>query len=646
MSTSDVLLSPFSVGNLTIGNRMVMEPIVSSTANEDGTVSDKLKQFIMERAVHKPGLIILEGAYPHSSGKGYMKQLGIDNDRCLLGLQDLVVSVHSNGVPIFAQLLHTGRYAFFNALKDQPVAPSAISPRIPRDHPRALTEIEIGGLVEAYKMAALRAQRAGFDGVEIQAGSGYLLSSFLSPYSNRRNDKYGGSLENRARFLLEVIDAVREGVGATYPISCRLNADEVIEEGNTIDQLIQIGKLAIEHGVNIMNPLIGWHESLEPIMTMDVPQGKWLSTFQRVRQSWQVPLIVSYGLHTPASARQLLRAGIADFVGWARPVIADPELPAKIRNGREQDIRLCISCNTGCFGNVFKGINIACSVNPWCGKENEVHVVNPGISNLKRVAKKVLVVGAGPAGMQAAIEAARQGHKVKLLEKERQLGGQLRLAAIPPYRQKLALLLDYLEKELFKAGVEVQKEIIADSKLITAESPDVLILALGALPKSINLLGIGEFPVYYASEILQIDELPNFQRWAIIGGGLVGLETAEYLSSKGKEALILEQTGKVAGDASLFERAGLLRRVKKNVPIYTEVSNMTIQKGLITCDQVENKLEFQIDAVIIAIGMNPNNSLNNLEIPEQILVYSIGDCLSVGGILEAVQQGAEVGNRI
>lgn len=644
MSNDDILQSSFSLGSLSISNRMVMEPILTSSANEDGTVSAQLKQFIMTRAIHQPGLIILEGAYVHPSGKGYIRQLGIDNDQCLPGLQDLVNSVHNVGVPIFAQLLHTGRYAMAKALNAQPVAPSAIAPRLPRDHPRELTKIEIGHLAEAYRRAALRAKTAGFDGIEIQAASGYLLASFLSPYSNHRKDEYGGSLENRCRFLLEVIDAVREAVGNTYPICCRVNADEIMEEGNTVDDLVLVGKLAIEHGVDIMNPQIGWHESQKPVVTMDIPEGHWLPAFRKVRDAWPVPMIAAYGFHKPDSARQLIKSGTADMVGWARPLIADPELPAKIRNGREQTTIPCISCCNGCFGNVFRGLTIACSVNPWTGRENEINADNiiP-----KNVNKKILVVGGGPAGMQAAIEAARQGHKVTLLEKETRLGGQLRLAAIPPYRQRLAPFLGYLEKQLAEAGVEVRLGVNADAKLIAAESPEVLILALGAVPKTINLSGMDEVPVYNAIEMLQLSAIPGFQRWAVIGGGLIGLETAEYLTSNGKETLILEQTEKIAGDASPFERAGLMRRVRKNVPVYTKVNNIKLHKGgLLTCDQDEKTQEFQVDAVVLAIGMEPNRSLSNLEIPERISVYSIGDCSSVGGILEAVQQGADVGYKL
>lgn len=640
MTDTDILLTPFPLGNITLASRMVMEPVVSGLANDDGSVSQRLKDFIMARAINRPGLIILEAAYVHPTGKGYVRQLGIDHDGLLPDLTDLVSAVHNAGVPIFAQLMHTGRYALAEALKAQPVAPSAIPPRIPRDPPRELSREEIAELVQSFAAAARRARKAGFAGVEIQAGSGYLVSSFLSPYANRRTDQYGGSLENRARFLLEIIDAVRQAVGPDYPVTCRFNGDEVMEEGNTYEEVVRIGQRVIEHGITTMNLLMGWHESQKPVVTMDVPPDHWLPLAARLRETWQVPVIMAYGLHTPALARQALTGGVCDLVGWARPMIADPELPRKIRENREEEIRPCVSCCAGCFGRVFRGHSLTCSVNPWAGRESEYRPEKTSR------AKKVLIAGGGPAGMQAAITAARRGHQVKLLEQASRLGGQLVLAAIPPHRQRWLAFLNYLEKELQRAGVEVRTGMPVTEETFRTETPDVFIRAVGAIPSRLDLPGLDRWPVYTAVEVLQMPELPPGESWLVIGGGLIGLETAEFLAVRGKEVTVLEKEKSLAKDATAFDRAGLIRRVKEQARIYPLVSEIRAEWPSLTAVQGDTPITISPDAIAIAAGMEPNPALSELMLGEVPEAFATGDCLRVTDILNAVHQGAEVGNLV
>lgn len=634
----DILLSPGSLHQLSLANRIVMEPMISNLANPDGSVSQRLIDFIVARAAHVPGLIILEGASVHPSGKGYARQLVLDDDRFVAGLTELVEKVHATGVPILAQLIHTGRCALPGALPGQPVAPSAISPRIPRHPPRELSPEEIAELIGSFAAAARRAKAAGFDGVEIQASSGYLISSFLSPYSNRRTDRYGGSLENRARFLLEIIEAIRAAVGPDYPVSCRFNGDEIMEEGNRVDELIQIGQMAISQGINAINLVVGWHESRQPVVTMDGPPAWWPSVVARLRPSWKTCLIMAYGIHTPARARQVLGDGICDLVGWARPFMADPALPGKIRQGRENEIRPCVSCCIGCFGQIFRGQPITCAVNPWVGREADFETAPPVKT------KKVLVIGGGPAGMQAAVEAGRRGHRVILLEKEDRLGGQLRLAGIPPHRQRWESFLNYLEEELARTGVEVRTRTLGTEEIIEKERPEVLIRAVGALPAEFAGPGLERWPTFNAIEILGMTSLPPLRKWVVIGGGLIGLETAEFLADQGKEVVVLEKDRALAKTVSPLDRASLISRVRRKVSIHLDIGEIRVENDRLTAVAGNNQLVFNPEGVVVAVGMLPNPALKEVTINEG-QKFDIGDCRQVSNILSAVEEGAVAGTR-
>lgn len=633
-----VLLQPGQIGSLKLRNRMVMEPMVSNFGEEDGSISPQLEAFILERARHGIGLIILEGAYPHPTGRGYWRQIGLSDDRFIPGLQRLVDSVHREGVPILAQVMHVGRYAFSQGLRGlQPVAPSALSPRLPRDLPRELSVTEIAEYVECYGQAARRALAAGFDGVEIQVGSGYLLSSFLSPYSNQRQDQYGGSLANRTRFLLEIVERVRREVGPDVPITCRFNGDELMPEGNPQEDLHTMARWLTERGVDAFNLLMGWHECQEPVVTMDVPNDRWLPAAAAMRAALSVPVISANGLHTPGLAAYALTSGSVDFVGWARPLLADPQLPAKVAQGSTDTARLCIACCQGCFGGVFRHRPISCTVNPEVGLEAQG---KPAATDQPR---RVWVAGGGPAGMQAAITAAARGHRVTLCEQNGELGGQLLMAARPPFRQPIERVTSFLSGELQRAGVEVRLGVKVTADLVQQEQPEELVIATGSLPRALNLEA--PVPVIDAWTVLA-DQTLDGQRVAVVGGGLVGLETAEYLARLGKAVTVLEQTNTLAGDANPFDRASLLRRVREEgIIIWREVSQLRWEGDLrFTAQGSEHILA--VDAIINASGAEPARSLADQLQARGVTCHPIGDCQRPANIQEALNAGYHLGSQI
>lgn len=641
------LFEPGQIGSLTLKNRLVMGAMYSTLASKDGEATDRLRSYLAERARGGAAMIMVEGTCPHPSGRGlFWNQLCADDDRLIPGLATLAETIHSQGAKAGLQLMHGGRGSLAppKDMNVQTIAPSAIAANMPslRDKPpRELSVREIEDLVEAFGNAAQRAKKAGFDAVEICGGTGYLVSTFLSPYSNKRTDQYGGSLENRARFLLEIITSIKEKTGKDFPLSIRMCADERLEQGNTPEELLSIGRMAEKAGTDCLGLMIGWHESVVPSITMDIPVGHWLYLAREWKKTIQVPLMMAYQLHTPEAGEAALAEGALDFVCMSRPFLADPELPMKAQEGRVEDIRPCIAC-CECLDRFRppKYEHISCTMNAAMGKEKEYEIVrtsNP---------KKVMIIGGGPAGLEAARVATLMGHRVALYEKADRLGGQSLLAAVPPNRQNMGKVIQYLSGQIEKLGVQIRMGQEVSPSLIKEENPDAVVVATGATPIGPEILGRKNDRAVTAHDILAGKAVAG-KRVVVVGGGLVGVETADYLATNGHTVTIVEQLRRIAMDATGFDRVSYLHRLAEQrvkVLTNTRAERISDQGLLIAQEGVEQMLE--ADTIVIAVGSRSNRTLLDElggVIPQ---IYAAGDCVKPRRLLEAIHDGYAAAFRI
>ena len=634
------LFEPGKIGGLEVRNRIIMPAIHLGYAEKNGAVTQKIIDFYVERAKGGVGLIIVGGCYVDVLGMGLDNMLGLHEDRLIEGYVELVETVKKHGAKIGAQLFHAGRYAYSRVIGAQPVAPSRIPSRMTGETPRELTIEEIKDLEEKYGEAALRAKKAGFDMVEILASTGYLVSEFLSPVTNKRTDMYGGPLENRMRFLLEIVETVRKRVGSDFPISCRVSIDELMEGGNTVEEGKKIVQALENAGVNVINSYAGWHESPRPLITMHVSRGEFVYLAEEVKKVVKIPVIAAIRINNPFLAEEIIASGKADFVCMGRPLIADPELPKKALEGKVEDIRPCIACNQGCLDRVFTGLSVECCVNAAAGREAEAKI--EPVSK----PKKVVVVGGGPGGMEAARVAALRGHKVILYEKNSRLGGQLNLASKPPGREEIQNIINYLSTQLNKLGVEVKLGVEADVKLIEDLKPDVVIVASGVIPIIPEVEGIEKPNVFLAHDVLA-EKVKVGDKVVVVGGGGVGCGVAEFLAQKGKNVTIVEMLEKLARDVGITTRwIVLLRLRQKNVKIVTKAKlKKIVENGVIVAKNGEEEF-FEADSVVIAVGSKPNNQLAQQlkgKIPE---LYTVGDCVEPRKALEAIHEGFDVAIRI
>nr|PZN05356.1 MAG: NADH oxidase [Bacillota bacterium] len=648
MSPLPNLFSEGRIGKLTVRNRIVMPPMATNLANEDGSVSQKLIDYYVARAKGGVGLIILENvqvSYPQ--GKNVACQLRLDDDKYTAGFFELAEAVHNYGAKIFMQIHHAGRQTTPGITEGiQPVAPSPVPCGFLKVQPRELTLEEIEDIIQRFVNTAVRAKTAGFDGIELHGAHGYLIGQFMSPRTNKRVDQYGGSLERRMRFPLEIIRRIKEAVGDDYPISFRFSADEFIEGGNTLEEGKQIAKMLEEAGVHVLHVSSGIYESMPTILeTSRFEQGWRLYLAETIKKIVNIPVITVGVIRDPEFAEEIIASGKADFVAIGRGLIADPEWPRKAKEGRFDEVRKCISCNVGCIGgHVFYNRRLRCSINPCVGHEALYSEIKQSPEK-----KKVVVVGGGPAGMQAAIVAAKKGHSVVLLEKEQKLGGQLELAAIPPGKSKINWFNEWLKGELARAGVEVKTGVEADAEYVAALNPDLVILATGSEPIKPNIKGVSpeNAHVFQAWDVLRGKmDCKEGDQVVVVGGGLVGCETAHYLAEKGAKVTILEMLPEVASDMEPITRFDMMQILGKlGVKMKTNVIVTEITENGVVYMYKNGQQGFEpAQKVVISVGQSPvGKKLKDALEQKGIEVRVVGDAAKVGKIIDAVASGFQAG---
>lgn len=520
MSRYPTLLTPLDLGFTQLRNRVLMGSMHTGLEEEKGGF-DKLAAFYAERARGGVGLIVTGGIAPNLRGRLVPHGSQLSFPWQVSKHKKVTSAVHQEGGKIALQILHAGRYAYHPFS----LAPSALKAPISPFKPRAMSERQIRGTIRDFAATAALAKAAGYDGVEVMGSEGYLINQFICERTNKRTDGWGGSSENRMRFPVEIVRAIRERVGTDFIIIFRLSMLDLVEQGSTLEEVIALGKALEAVGVTLINTGIGWHEARIPTIATSVPRGAFSWVTAELKKHLKVPLITTNRINTPEVAERILAGGEADMVSMARPFLADPEFVIKAAENRADEINTCIACNQACLDHVFKQKRASCLVNPRACFETELtfgRVPQP---------KKLAVVGAGPAGLAFACYAAERGHQVSLFDQASEIGGQFNFAKQIPGKEEFHETLRYFAKRLEKCGVELYLGQRQSAESLLGGGFDEVILATGIRPRTPNIPGIEHPKVMSYLDVLR-DHKPVGQKVAVIGAGGIGFDVAEYLVEK------------------------------------------------------------------------------------------------------------------
>lgn len=522
MSRYPHLMNPLDLGFTTLPNRVLMGSMhVGLEEAERGF--ERMAEFYATRARGGVGLIVTGGIAPNDAGRPYEGGAKLTTEAEAEQHTEITAAVHREGGKIAMQILHFGRYAYHQDL----VAPSALQAPISPFPPHALTDAEVERTIDDYARAAELAQRAGYDGVEIMGSEGYLINEFIAAQTNQREDRWGGSYENRMRFPVEIVRRVRETVGENFIIIYRLSMLDLVPGGSTLDEVITLARAVEAAGATIINTGIGWHEARIPTIATSVPRGAYTWVTKKVMGAVSIPLVTTNRINTPELAEQLLADGHADMVSLARPMLADPDFVAKAAAGRPEAINTCIGCNQACLDHTFSGKITSCLVNPRACHETEL-VLAP-----TRLRKRVAVVGAGPAGLACAVSAAERGHDVTLYDAASDIGGQLNVARKVPGKQEFDETIRYFRTQLELHGVDVRLNTRVAAEDVSAY--DEVVVATGVSPRTPEIPGVDHPSVLGYLDVLR-DGAPVGDRVAILGAGGIGFDVAEFLTDGGDKA--------------------------------------------------------------------------------------------------------------
>lgn len=636
----DVLFTPKKIGNCEIPNRLVVPAMVTNVCNPDGTLTERFIKYHEEKAKGGWGLIIVEDYGVTESAKGYAYIPGFYNDDQIAENIKLTNTVHEYGSKIFCQIYHSGKQKMPDA-PGECGAPSAIKDPMAMNMPREMTVEEIHNVVKAFGEAAARAKKAGFDGIEIHAGHGYLIAQFLSGFINKRTDEYGGCFANRIRFFDEVYAEVRKKVGADYPVIVRFSVNEYITGGRTECESYALARHFDELGVDAIHVTNGCYAS-EPnhqvISSMFAVNGMNADAAAQIRELVSCPVITVNKINEPMMADTVLKMGKADFIAVGRGSLADPYFPAKAKEGRLDEINHCIGCLQGCLGETFKG-NFTYLVNPRVTREYENDL------SKAETGKKVMIVGAGPAGLMAARTAAIRGHEVDVYDRDTHFGGAFRSASYPMGKGILATVISSYRAQCEKLGVKFHMGCDVNEELITEVKPDSIILATGSRPFTPPIDGIKDREILTAEDVLLGNVDVPQGPVVVCGGGEVGGETAEFISQTNRDVTILEMRPNILVEMFPWNRVPTMERLyKQQVKIIT---NATVSKiasdAVIYKDQNGQEVEIPAATVVSAFGYRNYNPLEEVAKKHCADVHVIGSAVKAGNALTAIREGYDTG---
>lgn len=672
MAKYERLFQPIKTGNIELKNRLVQLAMELDYTTDDGKINPIYESFITERAKGGVGLIITSMNTRWPGQKGYP---GIWDDEFIPPYRKLAEAVHSHGAKFCAQLQLSHQWAKGKGQPVETIGPSNV-PITRAENPRPLTVDEIKLTIDEYGEAAHRVREAGFDAIEIHSGMGALECQFLSSFTNKRTDDYGGSIEKRIRFLLELIASIKKNAGDDFPVICRFSAQEFMEGGNTLDESKFVARRVEEAGVNAINVQFGWHVSKVPMIQQWIPPAAWVNITHEIKKEVKIPVIAAYRITRPEVAEQILAEGKADLIGMARAMIADPEFPNKAREGHADDIRQCIVC-CRCVDNSLEPIPVTCSVNPGAGREP----IKPAEKS-----KKVLVIGGGPGGMEAARIAALRGHKVTLCEKGRRLGGLMILGSV--LNREIEPFLGWMSRQIKSLPITVRLQTEVTPALIEEIKPEVVILAAGGTPIVLDVPGIKGQNVINSHDIQnmvngippQKDATQHWLLWSlaafgskflykpalmrkalgsnlvigkrvvIIGGQFAGCELALSLGEAGKQVTVIEESKRIGADIGMVVKWVELIKLKEagvQIETLTKVTEIT-DKGVKATREDGSTVFYEAETVFTTPGrsVQPNTKLARELAAKAPVIYTIGDCANVGRIREATGAAYEVASKI
>jgi 2,4-dienoyl-CoA reductase-like NADH-dependent reductase (Old Yellow Enzyme family)/thioredoxin reductase len=635
------LFSPFAIKDIQLKNRIVMPALASFLIENDGSISDATVEHYRRRAGGGPAMIIMEAHAVSPEGVVSAHQARIYDDRFIEGLSKIAGVMKSEGAVPAIQIHHGGRQTSIKVIKRKPLAPSPIPCPVIRGDVEPLTIDGIHEIVQKFGDAAERARQAGFELIEIHGAHGYLINQFLSKVSNIREDEYGGDTVGRSRFALEIVEEIRRRIGPEFPLSFKISAQEFVPQGLTVTESIEILKLLEKAGVDVVQVSAGNDITPEWIcQPMFMKKACLAASAAQVKKALNIPVMAVGRINDPMVANEVLSKGQADLVCIGRGLLADPDMPNKAREGRLDEIRICIACNT-CMESIFRKGRIECLVNPMLGREKKMAFVPT------QKPKKIMVVGGGPGGLNVAWVAAKRGHEVHVFEKRSSLGGQLLNGSIPRHKKELHSLIRFQKKQIEKFDVRCHLNHEVKTKDIQALNPDVVVLATGSLPAIPPVEGVDRNIALTYEDVLN-GSPPPFKTAVVIGAGATGLEMALHLAEYGCRVSVVEMLAKIGIGLESMTKKILLGRLKEyNIKIMTETKLIRVASaGAVVARNDGSELSIEAERVIFATGTRPCNHLYEKVKSLGYETHQIGDCLKTRNAKAAIYESAVLGRSL